>query len=29
MADSWAFGVIIFELLFGHKPEVISNSGCY
>ncbi|CAD8184042.1 unnamed protein product [Paramecium pentaurelia] len=29
MADTWSFGVIIFELLFGHKPQIISNSGCY
>lgn len=26
-ADTWAFGVLIFEILFGNKPQIISDSG--
>lgn len=28
-ADTWAFGVLIFEILFGSRPIIISQSGSY
>ncbi|KAM3142068.1 hypothetical protein pb186bvf_005722 [Paramecium bursaria] len=29
MADTWQFGVLIFEILFGNRPNIISNSIGY